>query len=645
MKRIIQKLKHERYYSNCTWFLTGIILLLFLGIFYLNVSVVKAQEPDTYRAAAPGVIFEDPTPALPFTDAPLPTSTPLPNENNPPPLKPAAHPKIKTEKSVDPSIANPGHKFTFTIDIKNTGGAPAFDIVVTDTFPDALIISDVETTKGHVIINQNQVTINIGSLDASKSVTITVETKAKSDILVDLTLYNTAYITYSDGVNIYSISTNTVMFQIVVSPIPTPTGHPQIYADKIVEPLSVQAGEHLTFTIRLKNTGGSQAINIVVQDVFPNLLTLDSVDTTKGHGKINQNQVLVTIDSLGVDKTVTITVYATAKQNVSGNVTLYNTAYITFSDGVNSYSVSTNTVAFQITTYGAGGLPATGGIELNPGSPCIVQIPITVGVFLIILGTGLSVVKYRLRAIRSSNHPWYFNIATLLIVSGMILSLTACAIDSSKKVAEQVPALEKPTILSTETPNIQIAQPVINISTPTLEALPDYPIPTPPLLEGSDNDGMPKDISPVKRIVIPDIDLDTIVKYVPFEGNTWPIAGLKTEVIWMGNTSWPGLGGNTGLSGHVTLEDGSDGPFKNLSKLTAGDQVVLYTEFNKYIYSVRDKQIVSENEISVLNSADQSMITMVTCSDWSIALKRYLSRLVVYSDLIEVQPIGNSENQ
>jgi hypothetical protein len=58
-------------------------------------------------------------------------------------------------------------------------------------------------------------------------------------------------------------------------------------------------------------------------------------------------------------------------------------------------------------------------------------------------------------------------------------------------------------------------------------------------------DGKLPDTSPTTRIEIPTLDLDTIVKYVPFEGFAWLIKGLRSEVVWMGITFWSGLGGNT----------------------------------------------------------------------------------------------------
>ena len=142
----------------------------------------------------------------------------------------------------------------------------------------------------------------------------------------------------------------------------------------------------------------------------------------------------------------------------------------------------------------------------------------------------------------------------------------------------------------------------------------------------------------VTRIIIPSLGLDTVVKYVPFDGSTWLIGGLKQEVAWMGDTSWPGLGGNTGLAGHVDLADGSDGPFRFLFDLQPGDEVILHTEQNIYTYLVREQVVVEDYDLSVIEATEKPQITLITCTDWDTELRVYLKRLVIFSDLIDVKP-------
>jgi sortase A len=175
-----------------------------------------------------------------------------------------------------------------------------------------------------------------------------------------------------------------------------------------------------------------------------------------------------------------------------------------------------------------------------------------------------------------------------------------------------------------------------------IETLPDYPIPTPQVTITPGKDGNLPDTSAVQRILIPALGLDTMVKYVPFDGETWLIAGLQNEVAWMGNTSWPGLDGNTGLAGHVTLRNGADGPFRYLENLKAGDEITLFTEKNIYRYRVTELEVVEQTDLSVIQPADRKELTLITCTDWDAYAKSYLKRLAVLADLDAVQPKADS---
>ena len=107
----------------------------------------------------------------------------------------------------------------------------------------------------------------------------------------------------------------------------------------------------------------------------------------------------------------------------------------------------------------------------------------------------------------------------------------------------------------------------------------------------------------------------------------------------MGDTSWPGLGGNTGLAGHVTLNDGSNGPFRTLPDLKVGELVVLYTEKNIYTYQVRESRMVEDEDLTVLKPSGKAEITLITCAEWDKIQNTYLKRLIVYSDLVSANPI------
>ena len=173
-----------------------------------------------------------------------------------------------------------------------------------------------------------------------------------------------------------------------------------------------------------------------------------------------------------------------------------------------------------------------------------------------------------------------------------------------------------------------------------LAALPDFPIPTPTVPASADES---VDQSAVTRIILPSIGIDTVVKYVPFDGITWLIAGLQQEVAWMGDTSWPGLGSNTALAGHVSLRSGADGPFRYLERLEADDQVKVYTEENIYTYRVREKKLVEETDLSVVEATDGSQLTLITCASWDPQIRYYVQRLIVTADLEKVEPLRSDQ--
>ncbi len=112
----------------------------------------------------------------------------------------------------------------------------------------------------------------------------------------------------------------------------------------------------------------------------------------------------------------------------------------------------------------------------------------------------------------------------------------------------------------------------------------------------------------------------------------------------MGDTSWPGLGSNTGLAGHVDLVTGAKGPFWNLKELKTGDEITLYTEKKLYTYRVREQAVVDDYDLSVIQPTDKPQITLITCTTWDPELRIYLKRLVVYADLANVLPLASQSN-
>ena len=257
--------------------------------------------------------------------------------------------ELSINKSVNPYEAGIGEQFTFEIVIENTGDAPALNIIVSDQYPDVLTIDNVTSTVGTVSVIQNQVIVNVASLDVGNQITITVLTTVNQNAVDNTTHYNTAYIEYFDGTQTVSKSSNTVPFKSKFSP----TGTAVLYAVKSVYPQQAVIGQQLTFVIVVRNEGDGLAEDIYVTDSFPIFLTIDSVYCSKDcEFEIDRyperTDVTVYIADLKPDRYVTITILATVNQNATNVENPCNTAEIEYYNGYKTVFTESNRVCFNV---------------------------------------------------------------------------------------------------------------------------------------------------------------------------------------------------------------------------------------------------------------------------------------------------------
>ena len=101
---------------------------------------------------------------------------------------------------------------------------------------------------------------------------------------------------------------------------------------------------------------------------------------------------------------------------------------------------------------------------------------------------------------------------------------------------------------------------------------------------------------------------------------------LNVSIASINNTGKPWEGNNYAIAGHRSRKYGRH--FNRLNELEIDDEIsVVDTKNNEFIYRVFSKEIVSENEISVLENRNKSEITLITCDP--INVKNPPTRLVV----------------
>lgn len=210
-------------------------------------------------------------------------------------------------------VLNPGDLLRYTIYVTNTGSAPALNVRLTDPIPanTTLITGSVITSKG-VVITENPVDVNIGTINPGELVTVQFRVTLLPVLPTGTEIHNIATATASGDITTQAIKNDPVSS--------APNFYDPQNVTKTVE-LSVD-GTHryLTYTAVIVSTGDAPAQNVVFNDpvpanttYVPNTITLNGSPVTDiypdadgGFDNIN-NRIVVNIGTLNPGVTATIT--------------------------------------------------------------------------------------------------------------------------------------------------------------------------------------------------------------------------------------------------------------------------------------------------------------------------------------------------
>ncbi len=142
---------------------------------------------------------------------------------------------------------------------------------------------------------------------------------------------------------------------------------------------------------------------------------------------------------------------------------------------------------------------------------------------------------------------------------------------------------------------------------PLVQSIADLPLPTPGPAQAD-------------RIQIQAINVDAPV----VQGDSWD--QLKKGVGQHVGSADPGQTGNLVLSAH---DDVFGEIFRNLDRLQPGDQVVVFTQQQQFVYIVTSSQIVAPTEVDVMNSTSEPTLTLISCYPYMVDT----SRIVVFAKL------------
>jgi len=434
-----------------------------------------------------------------------------------------------------------------------------------------------------------------------------------------------------------------------ITPTPTPTGTliPGPSLSISVTPSQAKVNESLTFTIKIGNTGTAPISDNIIVDSFPTYIDVLTVATSKGTITKLTHSFTASIGDVNPGDIITITAVVKVNSTLTRTETLTNIVTMTY----NQTKSITSSVGYQVVFQT---LPPTGELPLYWRQERIKPVAMIPSLLIIGLGGILLIMVIWSKERNPRDRLWMIVGGTLLVLVGFIALASVSGLFGPRGQAQDYQ--QAPTsggvIAQVQPVNPTVTSmpwlPASAFSTPDavipIVTLPNYPIPTPKITITPKPGEVGPDTSAVVRIVIPALFLDTEVKYVPYDGFTWMISGLRQEIAWMGNTSWPGLGGNTGLAGHITVAGMGDGPFRHLDELPNGELVLLYTEKNIYTYQVRESRVTNGGDMTVTFATENPQISLITCIDWDEETRTYLDRLVVIADLVRSEPItmGNT---
>jgi LPXTG-site transpeptidase (sortase) family protein len=146
-----------------------------------------------------------------------------------------------------------------------------------------------------------------------------------------------------------------------------------------------------------------------------------------------------------------------------------------------------------------------------------------------------------------------------------------------------------------------------------------------------------KQLDPL-TLEIPRLGVKLPVVGVPVSAQGWDLTWLSNQAGWLEGTAYPTLAGNTGLTAHTYLADGTPGPFVNLGSLYWGDKVYIRANGNKYIYEVREVRLLWPEDVSVLRHEEYDWVTLITCREYNEKTRDYTYRVAVRAVLVKVEP-------
>ena len=224
---------------------------------------------------------------------------------------------------------------TYTIRITNTGSSTAYDLNITDTLPSGLTFlatGGIAATNSIITTDTNTIgatALNYGvsSLNVNGMLTITFTARVGTGIAANALFTNTTGATYSSQPG---TPADERPYTTSVASAAIPTGLPALSMLKTATPSLVNAGELLTYTLRVTNTGTTAATGVVVTDTLPaNVAFVSSTPSATPVARI----LGLPVGTLNAGAFAVLTVTVRINEPQPNGTLIVNTAAVTNTNG------------------------------------------------------------------------------------------------------------------------------------------------------------------------------------------------------------------------------------------------------------------------------------------------------------------------
>ena len=220
-----------------------------------------------------------------------------------------------------------GDTVEFTLTIENASPDPVHAISVTDTLPAPL---DFVSATGNGVFSNGAVEWNLGTLNAGHSISLNIVTAVGSLLEARPEITNRAWISTANAGNSWDDHEVSL------------AAFPELHLETISVP-TVQAGDSLSYTLRMSNSGNSMAHDVVLIDTLPAYVSFGSATGDYTYDEAT-HRVLWNVNEIASMATDSLRLVTYVNYPIVNGTLLENAAHLACVEGSESHSTFTTEV-------------------------------------------------------------------------------------------------------------------------------------------------------------------------------------------------------------------------------------------------------------------------------------------------------------